>query len=67
MIVSDDEYLDFSRVPQSRGIPNAIVYTIVVGLIMIFTIGASCVLLAGYGHKWPSTSTMRIDLGPFHQ
>ncbi len=66
MIVSDNEYLDFSRVPQSRGIPKAIVYAVAVGLVVIFAIGASCCLLSGYGHKWPATSTMRVDLGPYH-
>jgi hypothetical protein len=67
MIVSDNEYLDFSRVPQSRGVPHAILYAIAIGLVMIFAIGGSCVLLSGYGHKWPATSTMRVNLGPNHQ
>jgi hypothetical protein len=67
MIVSDSEYLDFSEVPQSRGIPPVIRYSVIVGLIMIFAIGGATVLLSGYGHKWPAPSTMRVNLGPYHQ
>jgi hypothetical protein len=67
MIVPDEEYLDFSQVPQSRGVPHAITYSVMVGLIMIFAIGAACCLLSGYGHVWPSTHSMRVDLGTLHE
>ena len=67
MIVRDDEYLDFSKVPESRGVPHAITYSVMVGIVMIFAIGAATCLLSGYGHVWPSTQSMRVDLGPFHQ
>jgi len=66
MIVPDEEYLDFSSVPQSRGVPPPIRYAVMVGIVAIFVIGAACCLLAGYGHHWPSTQSMRVDLGPFH-
>ena len=67
MIVSDSEYLDFSEVPQSRGIPPVIRYAVIVGLIMIFAIGGATVLLSGYGHVWPADHSMRVNLGTLHQ
>jgi hypothetical protein len=67
MIVPDSEYLDFSQVPQSKGIPRTIVYSGIIGLIMIFAIGASVVLLAGNGHKWPAATSMRVPLGDLHE
>jgi hypothetical protein len=67
MIVSDDEYLDFSQVPESRGIPPVIRYAAIVGLVMIFAIGAASVLLSGYGHVWPADHSMRVGLGTLHQ
>jgi hypothetical protein len=67
MIVSDSEYLDFSEVPQSRGIPPVIRYAVIVGLVMIFAIGGATVLLSGYGHVWPSDHSMRVNLGTLHQ
>ena len=44
MIVRDDEYLDFSKVPESRGMPTALYRVVIVGLLIIFAIGASVVL-----------------------
>jgi hypothetical protein len=67
MIVRDDEYLDFSQVPESRGIPASIYRVLAVGLLCIFAIGASVCLFGGYGHEWPATATMRTPLGQMHQ
>jgi hypothetical protein len=67
MIVPDQEYLDFSQVPQSAGVPKSILYSGIIGLIMIFAIGASVVLLAGSGHHWPAASSMRVPLGNLHE
>lgn len=64
MIVPDEEYLDFSRVPQSRGVPKVLVYAGLVGLVMIFMIGAASCLYSGYGHVWPADHSMRTNLGP---
>ncbi len=33
MIVRDDEYLDFSQVPESRGIPAALYRVVFIGLL----------------------------------
>lgn len=62
MIVRDDEYLDFSKVPESRGVPSALYRVVVVGLLIIFAIGAFVVLESGYGHHWPSNTTLRVPL-----
>jgi hypothetical protein len=62
MIVRDDEYLDFSKVPESRGVPTALYRVVAVGLLVIFAIGAFVVLMSGYGHHWPSNTTLRVPL-----
>jgi hypothetical protein len=62
MIVREDERLDFNRVPESRGIPKDLYRVGVIGLIIIFCIGASVVLFSGYGHMWPSNTTLRVPL-----
>jgi hypothetical protein len=62
MIVRDDEYLDFSKVPESRGIPSALARIAVVGLVIIFLIGAAVCLESGYGHHWPANTTLRVPL-----
>jgi hypothetical protein len=62
MIIRDDEYQDFSKVPESRGIPKSLYRIVIVGLIIIFAIGASVDLLSGYGHHWPSDTTVRVPL-----
>jgi hypothetical protein len=62
MIVRDDEYLDFSKVPESRGVPSGLYRVIAVGLLIIFAIGGAVVLLSGYGHHWPADTTIRVPL-----
>jgi hypothetical protein len=62
MIIRDDEYQDFAKVPESRGIPAALYRIVVVGIVIIFAIGAAVVLNSGYGHHWPSETTLRIPL-----
>ena len=67
MIVHDDEYLDFSKVPQSQGVPPMLYRIVAVGLLCIFVIGGSVILWSGYGHHWPADTTMRMDLGSMHK
>jgi hypothetical protein len=62
MIVREDELLDFSKVPESRGIPPFLYRVVAVGILVIFAIGGSVVLMSGYGHHWPSNTTLRIPL-----
>jgi hypothetical protein len=63
MITDQHERLDFSTVPQSKGITKPAYVVLVIGLIGIFAVGGMSVMLSGYGHMWPSTHTMRMPLG----
>lgn len=63
MIVNDSEYLDFSKVPQSRGIGKEAFWVLAIGLLGIFAMGFLSVIFAGYGHLWPAQKTLRMDLG----
>jgi hypothetical protein len=62
MIVREDERLDFSKVPESRGVPPFLYRVVAVGILVIFLIGGSVVMMSGYGHHWPSNTTLRIPL-----
>jgi hypothetical protein len=62
MIVRDDEYLDFTSVPESKGIPPSLVRVAAVGLVIIFLIGAAVCLMSGFGHHWPADTTLRVPL-----
>ncbi len=62
MIVRDDEYLDFSKVPESKGVPKGIYRLVAVALVVIFAIGAAVCLMSGYGHHWPAITTERVNL-----
>ena len=62
MIVRDDEYLDFGKIPETRGIPGGLYRIAVIGLLMIFAIGGAVCLLSGYGHHWPAMTTVRVPL-----
>lgn len=63
MIVHDSEYLDFSRVPESKGISKGTLVVLGIGLMVICIMGFLSVIFAGFGHIWPSEKTMRLDLG----
>lgn len=62
MIERDDEYLDFSQVPESKGIPPGLTRVAVMALLMIFAIGGAVCLMSDYGHHWPSATTERVPL-----
>lgn len=62
MIVDEHEYLDFSKVPESRGVPPFLYRVVAIGILVIFAIGASVVLMSGYGHHWPAETTLRVPL-----
>ncbi len=62
MIVKEGERLDFSQIPQSRGIPPMLYRLVFVGVIGIFIVGGSVVGCASYGHKWPANTTERTPL-----
>lgn len=63
MIVKDSEYLDFSKVPQSKGVPNGIYILAVIGLVGIFIMGALSAFMSSSGHTWPSEKSLRMPLG----
>jgi len=63
MIQDEKEYLDFSRVPQSKGIPSYLPAIALAGVLAIFVMGGLSAFLSGWGHSWPSTHTLRVDLG----
>jgi hypothetical protein len=63
MIASEHERLDFSKVPQSKGIGTSAFIVLLIGLLGIFIMGFLSCILSGYGHMWPSQKTMRMDLG----
>jgi hypothetical protein len=62
VIVDNSEYLDFSKVPESRGIPKFLYVIVAIGVIGIFAVGADVVFNASYGHHWPSNTTERTPL-----
>lgn len=63
MIVHESEYLDFSKVPQSRGIGKEAFVALALGLVGIFAMGFLSCILSGFGHLWPAQKTLRADLG----
>jgi hypothetical protein len=65
MIVSDEEYLDFKTVPESRGVPPGLYRIATIGVLIIFAIGAAVCLMSGFGHHWPAASTLRVPLGNY--
>ncbi len=66
-MIEHQDTVDFSHVPQSQGLNTGTKVILVVGLLIIFAIGGSAAFLSGYGHVWPSTHTLRIDLGKMPQ
>jgi hypothetical protein len=62
VIERDDERLDFSQVPQSKGIPPMLYRIAAVGIIGIFAVGAAVITYADYGHVWPYAKAERIPL-----
>jgi Mg/Co/Ni transporter MgtE len=63
MIVDEHEYLDFNKIPESRGIPTELRFSVIVGIVCIFIIGGLVAFLSGHGHMWPSLTSTRMDLG----
>ena len=63
MIQDEKEYLDFSRVPQSKGIPSYLPAIALAGVLGIFIMGGLSAFLSGWGHVWPSEKSVRVNLG----
>jgi ABC-type transporter Mla subunit MlaD len=62
VIVHEGERLDFSKVPQSRGIPPMLYRLVVIGIVGIFAVGFAVVWNAPFGHHWPANTTLRAPL-----
>lgn len=54
---------DHRGVPVSKGVPHAVSYAGVIGLIFIFGMGFLTVKQSDFGHDWPAAQTLRMDLG----
>ena len=55
--------VDARGVPISKGIPSIVRIAGLIGVIVIFAIGGSVVLISGWGHMWPASSAQRDSLG----
>ncbi len=53
---------DRRGVPVSRGVPKLVQVSALIGLLLIFAIGAFTILIASYGHMWPASHTLRMRL-----
>lgn len=63
MIAREREFHpEFGEIPQSKGVPPALMVSVIVGLMMIFAIGAGTVLTSGHGHMWPASRTLTESL-----
>ncbi|MGR4063823.1 MAG: hypothetical protein ACLQPV_00070 [Vulcanimicrobiaceae bacterium] len=62
IIETRDEYLDFSKLPESKGIPSLLPILALAGLIAVAIIAGSVISVSGYGHYWPSDRTLRVPL-----
>ena len=63
MISHESERLDFTAVPESKGIKRPSFIILAIGLLGIFMMGGLSIFWAGYNHKWPAATSMRMDLG----
>ncbi|GAC1502541.1 MAG: hypothetical protein NVS1B14_07380 [Vulcanimicrobiaceae bacterium] len=54
--------MDNRGVPVSRGVPNLVQVSALIGLLLIFAIGAFTILVASYGHMWPASHSLRMPL-----
>jgi hypothetical protein len=62
-MIENQETIDFSVVPQSKGLNTGTKVILVIGVLMIFAIGGASAFLSGYGHVWPASHTLRYPLG----
>lgn len=53
---------DTRGIPTSRGTPPIVRIATLIGIIVIFGMGAITIYFSGYGHAFPSTRTLRIQL-----
>jgi hypothetical protein len=66
-MIEKQDFIDFSEVPQSKGLGRGTMVLLIAGIIAIFLIGGFSAFLSGYGHMWPSIHTTRMPLGNMPQ
>jgi hypothetical protein len=66
-MIEHQDYIDFSKVPESKGLGRGTLVLLITGVIMIFLIGGFSAFMSGYGHMWPSINTTRMNLGSMPQ
>jgi hypothetical protein len=66
-MIEHQDYIDFSTVPQSKGLGRGTIVLLIIGVIAIFAIGGGSAFTSGYGHMWPSMHTERMPLGNMPQ
>lgn len=66
-IVEHQNTVDFSHVPQSKGLNTFTKIILVTGVLGIFAIGGFSAFLSGYGHRWPANTALREPLGNMPQ
>ncbi len=62
-MIEQQDTVDFTHVPQSKGLGRRTLVILVIGLLVIFTMGGLSSFLSGWGHLWPSNTTLRMPLG----
>jgi hypothetical protein len=62
-MIEHQDTVDFSRVPESKGMSTTTLVIVFTGVIMIFIVGGMAIGFAGFGHMWPSPHTERMPLG----
>ena len=62
-MIEHQDTIDFSTVPESKGISNTTLFIVFTGIVMIFIVGGLSIYFANSGHLWPSTHTERMPLG----
>ncbi|HTX57702.1 MAG TPA: hypothetical protein VMD47_11445 [Candidatus Acidoferrales bacterium] len=62
-MIERQETINFTHVPQSKGIGTGTRWILGVGIVIIFCIGGAVVRLSGYNHVWPAEQSMRMNLG----
>ncbi len=61
------DQLDDRGVPTTRGMPRAVQIAVLIGIAVIFAMGGYTIVMSGYGHRWPSTKSLRIPLNGSYQ
>lgn len=63
MMIEHQDTIDFSKIPESKGMSGATIAIVISGVFMIFVMGGLSIGFARFGHMWPSSHTERMPLG----